>query len=180
MNEKNVTITKQKSYTVIDLFWEELRGEPLDLEDKHALYQICGYHVVYGNDTLLYIGKTERFSDRILEHRWIDYEQAISIRKALFRSKTEEISDIENLLIFSHSPAYNSSRISGDGRNLNPNMLIRNYGEKGVLLPEISGAYWRDFYNEKDGYRGWAKQSPQRKEGPVKHSHNTRSRAMPA
>jgi hypothetical protein len=107
--------------------------------------------VIYGFDTLLYIGKTTRFTNRIKQHIWMKFEQNVSVRKA---SISISLSEIEKILIYSHSPAYNSTEITGYGTNLDKDILIRNYGEKGLLLPEISGSYWIDFYEK---HKGWGK-----------------------
>ena len=58
--------------------------DELNRKDDYGLYQIYGHHIVYGANSLLYIGKAESltFSQRFSQHRsgWLSEEEGVSIR----------------------------------------------------------------------------------------------------
>lgn len=140
---------------VVDLVWA--KRESFVLED-HILYQIYGYHIVYGPSVLLYIGHTiQDVKDRLQQHStWTAFEQNITYLFTLvppeFRNRSL---DIESLLIYSHSPAYNSNNITS--HCLTSDITIRNYGTKGSLLPMITKSYWDNFYDKQ--MMGWGSKS---------------------
>jgi hypothetical protein len=123
-----------------------------------GLYQTYGVHFCYGPDQLLYIGgqTTDTFAAR-LRVGWtahypdtrLIYEPhptfylerigGVSIREELVR----QIELAEKLVIFVHSPAYNSNFISGN-TDLNDvkDVQVFNWGQHRSLLPEVSGARW--------------------------------------
>lgn len=93
-----------------------------------GLYQIYGAHPVYGNNVLLYIGKTENsggFRSRLkergaivdnMDHRNVQiylghifYDSDTSENK---KQLSEDIARAESLLIHYHRPAHNSSNIN--------------------------------------------------------------------
>lgn len=155
-NREISAISSINKYRVIDLFWEKIPA--IESHSNCSLYQIYGYHILYGNETLLYIGRTKNFLNRIKKHSsWFSFEQNISFRRAVLNGKSfRYLEATEALLIYSHSPAYNSSNIVW--HHAKGHLLIRNFGEKGILLPEISKDYWDSFYNLKIG--GWGKRTP--------------------
>ena len=55
-----------------------------DQNDDYGLYQIYGRHIIFGANSLLYIGKAEglTFSQRFNQHRleWLLEEEGVSIR----------------------------------------------------------------------------------------------------
>ena len=58
--------------------------EVLELDDRnkdYGLYQIYGHHIVYGKDSLLYIGQPgNTFSQRFNEHLvWLEEEEGVFI-----------------------------------------------------------------------------------------------------
>ncbi len=94
--------------------------EVLELGDRskdYGLYQIYGHHIVYGKDSLLYIGETgQTFSQRFKsEHvMWLEEEEGVFIYVGRIASEDydEQVrKDAEALTIKWHSPAYNSSNI---------------------------------------------------------------------
>ena len=110
-----------------------------------GVYQIYGIHISYGPDKLLYIGKSDDIMKRLGEHdyRWLRKEQDLNYRYAAIDEK-EYLDDIESLLIFTHSPFYNSSKVS-DFKVSKENIVIYNVGERETLVPEIPSRYWEIF-----------------------------------
>lgn len=120
-----------------------------DIPDKHGLYQIYGIHIVYGPYKLLYLGKADNINKRLREHdHWICKEQDIVYRYAeLDEGIKDYLTDIESLLVFTHSPFYNTSSTSDFHKTHEEDIIIYNIGERGTLLPEISTKYWEIFRN---------------------------------
>ena len=124
--------------------------ELADEDEDYGLYQIYGHHIVYGADSLLYIGKAEgmTFSQRFGQHaEWLLEEEDVSIRIGRIASEDYEhdppdwsdwrkvLRDAEALTIYWHSPAYNSSNIETyNGQLLN----VVNLGERGALVAEYT------------------------------------------
>lgn len=118
--------------------------------DDYGVYQILGYHAVFEDDSLLYIGlaKKRSFGARFKEHQdWLKAEADITIYLGRVNSiddnenYTEKtwrniIDDVEALLIYYHSPPYNSRCISEPPSNTR--LRIINTGDYGSLYPEIS------------------------------------------
>ena len=99
--------------------------EVLELGDPNrdfGLYQIYGCHVIFGDNSLLYIGETatkERtFSQRFVEHAgWLKEEKGVFIyvgrinKEDYGADRQQVIKDTEAFTIYWHSPPYNSSNI---------------------------------------------------------------------
>jgi hypothetical protein len=95
-----------------------------NLETDYGLYQIYGYHPVYGKSVLLYIGKADQqtFGKRISQETWKDVNDSnndqIYVGRLYGSTKpsseqwSKEISLVERLLIYEHKPGFNSSSIS--------------------------------------------------------------------
>jgi hypothetical protein len=98
--------------------------------DDYGLYQIYGEHIIFGKNSLLYIGATNlkktgrTFSDRFKEHlrNWIDYDREngkdVSIYIARVSRKDVQpgiLADIEAVQIYWHSPPYNAQYIESVG-----------------------------------------------------------------
>ena len=127
---------------------EEAYKKQDELKD-YGVYQIYGYHVVFGKDALLYIGlaREQTFGKRLSqESYWIDDTSGAFIYLGrLHEQDTDDeddwynrVSDCEKLLIYWHSPPYNSKNISDyDGAPLR----IHNHGDFGCILPEVSEKY---------------------------------------
>ncbi len=132
---------------------------PFSLEDikqmhqqsDYGLYQVYGTHVVYGSNILLYIGKAscQTFGTRILQHsKWgyVPDEKELKVYVGRFAGN-EQISDdewsrqisiAEKLLIYTHSPALNSSNINSVGGDVPIDSHVYNWGNRRNLLPEVS------------------------------------------
>lgn len=129
-------------YSVEDVL--EMTGD-----DDFGLYVISGRHVLFGLNSLLYIGRAVRvsFADRFQDHtEWLKEEMGIEIRVGRLRDGDyaendrdvdweQLVKDSEALSIYWHSPPYNSqclNQYSGQA------LRIQNCGERGCLLPEVS------------------------------------------
>ena len=130
----------------------------MDDRDDYGLYQIYGEHIIFGKNSLLYIGATNlkktgrTFSDRFKEHsrNWIDYDREngkdVSIYIARVSRKDVRpgiLADIEAVQIYWHSPPYNAQYIEsvGDERKKrfekNPLQIV-NEGELHRLTKYLS------------------------------------------
>lgn len=137
----------------IHIDWEG----PFTLEEAKSnsgfgLYQYYGDHPVYGQGVLLYIGKTDStFAARLNQHNWETWIPAPTqvylghlcgpddIPEAQWPSL---IDAAENILIFAHSPAFNSSRLNAI-RNRDRDVRVLNWGSRKSLLPEVSVSRWQ-------------------------------------
>ncbi len=138
-------------YSVVDLFWKEAKSFE---NNGNTIYQIYGDHLIYGKKALLYIGISIDYLRRQKEHEdWINYERNVESYFAEVSGDQDVLKEIETLLIFTHSPTYNSQKLLWNEDYENSKLIVRNYGLKGDLLPEISYRYWTDFYK----YGGWNK-----------------------
>lgn len=128
----------------------------LDKNRDYGLYQIYGTHPIYGSHVLLYIGKacSQTFGKRITQEGWFynsDVKQVQIYVGRLFNKKqpsNEEwnilISKAEQLLIYSHWPAGNSSNINSLTKKKEfleefKDLRIYNYDCHRNLMPEVSG-----------------------------------------
>ena len=140
---RSVTIEWEGSFS-LDYVIDNLN----DGKDDYGLYQIYGTHIVYGANSLLYIGKAEglTFSQRFSQHReWLSEEESVSIRIGRVASEDyaydppdwsdwqKVLRDAEALTIYWHSPPYNSQNINDyNGQRLK----VVNKGERGALVEE--------------------------------------------
>ena len=117
----------------------------LDDEDEdYGLYQIYGRHIIFGDDSLLYIGKTQQtFSHRFAEHAgWLEEEEEVFVHVGRINKedydgadRQQVIKDTEALTIYWHSPPYNSSNIDTyNGQALK----VINDGERCDLCERLS------------------------------------------
>jgi hypothetical protein len=153
---------KVENDTNIEIFIEWDRPYSLeklkDLNSKkdYGVYQIYGTHPVYGSHVLLYIGKAidQTFSKRVNQEGWrlnSDKKQVqIYVGRLFDKEKFENklwenyVSLAEQLLIFSHWPAGNSSNINSLSQKKEmleqfKNVRIYNYDDCRNIMPEISG-----------------------------------------
>ena len=132
---------------------------PYSLEDARdgdpgqtvGLYQYMGMNTVYGPMALLYLGKSNihignRLADHNL-HEWSSLPVEILIgemvAKTNLESNREAIDLAERLLIYTHSPAWNSANVANPNfENMPPDLHIFNWGIRGHLLPEVSVRRW--------------------------------------
>jgi hypothetical protein len=130
-----------------------------DMNTDYGLYQVYGNHPIYGNNVLLYIGKADRqtFKKRLSQEGWeynFDSRNIQFYVGRLFGKEkptedewSKEIEIAENMLIYSHEPARNSSNILNISRNDKKlkkfeNIRILNYDDHRSLMSEVSGELW--------------------------------------
>jgi len=108
--------------------------------DHGGLYSVIADHPVHGLRSLIYIGQTNSFSRRLEdEHIWLCEEWRTDIY--LTKLEREKIrDDVEKLLIYVHSPAYNSKNISNPPK-LKIRYRILNEGRFWKLYPDISSQH---------------------------------------
>lgn len=140
---------------------ELLDPEGESLLQSKGIYQIYGRHNAYGEDALLYIGKThDSFAARVsgrwefiessAKPKWIRFGQFIEPKNARLNWSAEKwdamITIAEKLLIRAHSPAMNKQGTTGllldwelkDAEDKVQHYLILNWEDYGSLLPEVS------------------------------------------
>lgn len=162
---------ENKAVPIIDVYWKGpiALNEFKDLKqpESQMLYQIYGHHPVYGSDSLLYIGKTERLNGvkgRIPEHKWIDnqcdeckiyyascgefvdWQTWESSRDEYLKYDSSkngiDIDHIESLLIYAHHPSRNSQSIQSLGINIKTHFRVFNTGKRKALERELSTQYF--------------------------------------
>ncbi|WP_457592529.1 hypothetical protein [Hydrogenimonas sp.] len=176
---KNIRIEWIGPYSLEDIGYDfntdtynSVKNSKLNNEDTdYGIYQVYGYHPIYGNDVLLYIGKAQHqtFSKRLAQEGWeynTDYKN-IKFYIGRFFDK-EQVSDeewdkqidlAEKMLIFAHEPARNSSNIKNVTKNHSllkefENIRIFNYNAYRSLMPEISGELWLRGFEDFKGVFG--------------------------
>lgn len=121
-----------------------------------GLYQVYGNHPVYGSNVLLYIGITtdQSFSKRLKGRVWQDDNYDVNnieiylgkligeIHKIQTEHEKKMIKNAEALLIYTHTPAKNSSNVLSVNVEQVKNIHVQNYGNFRSLMPEVSGDYW--------------------------------------
>ena len=116
-------------------------------DNDYGVYQIYGYHITYGTDSLLYIGETtdQSFGKRIANHKqgWVQKTEGILIRVGRIVSdydayeRKQLIKDTEALAIKLHLPSHNSNNI---GRYNGRLLKVVNTGEYGSLQREYESS----------------------------------------
>lgn len=144
----------------VTIEWDRLRPvgtiiREHDSDENWGVYQAHGPHRVYGGGgkTLLYIGRTDNFSKRFLQHlnaalglhfseHGVDPEN-MSVRRGRIvalswgRAKTvsdEHLAHVEAALIRHYKPAMNTQNIRKYG---GPVLTVRNTGVVRPLTPEF-------------------------------------------
>jgi hypothetical protein len=131
----------------------------MNRKDDSGVYQIYGNHPIYGFGILLYIGKAveQTFGHRIQQEiSWLkdkdNWPIEIYIGKvdeSETNFKREELTNlVEQLLIYSHQPACNSSNIGKIPHEKLRDLHILNWDLRRDLLPEVSGARWTNYFDE--------------------------------
>ncbi len=129
---------------IINIMWEGPLTLPQAYEEKNEIdcgvYQCYGDHPVYGLDVLLYIGKTQKFGERLADHGFEGWNQAIHVYlgRISIPITEEKLKQIEGLLIHACWPAYNSQHIQSAPKGCN-DLLILNWGNFRSLPEAISG-----------------------------------------
>ena len=164
-----IEMDKISTLSIIEAMWEgpyhlkEIKNFKGDSD--YGLYQIYGTHNIYGPDTLLYIGKSQKrtCSERFSEHKeWAEYE-ATSVDIYLGRlggvdstpsdrNWEDQIDQAERLLIYYCTPPYNSQGLNKLGKI--PTTIVLNYGKRKKLPHEFSNidelsSYWKNESNWK-------------------------------
>jgi hypothetical protein len=129
-----------------------------DEATDYGLYAAVGRHPVYGHEALLYIGIASQqvFSSRTAQHRWDENDNSSSFRFYVARlisrtalaeaDWTRRLELAEKLLIFSHSPSWNSSNVANINEQDVAGVHVYNWKDHGPLLPEVSeGRYTSRF-----------------------------------
>jgi hypothetical protein len=143
--------------------WNDKVYEELDTKKDFGIYQVYGDHPVYGEDTLLYIGKAQEqtYSKRLKPPQHDDFIETnikkISKINVSYFTKNDDVEYknwgfyiglVEKLLIRSHIPAYNAQDVKGvlSTDNFKNNLLVLNWGDRGKLLPEVSSLRYSYYY----------------------------------
>jgi hypothetical protein len=150
--------------TIIHLEWDGPQSlddvKKLDEKEDYGKYQIYGNHPVYGENTLIYIGMAAKqtFGKRMVQEEisWLNDKdiQPINIfvgrfdmDDKLLDQEWEKLTEkVEQMLIYAHAPSYNSSKIDKPLGKEFEKIHILNWGIRGSLLPEVSGARWSNYY----------------------------------
>ena len=110
------------------------------LLEKPGLYMILGDHPVHGPRSLLYIGETDSFQTRFEGHHvWVKDEWRVEVYLAELEVPQRR-KDVESLLIYAHSPVYNSRSVVNPPKFL-PHLRVWNEGRYWKLLPEVSSQH---------------------------------------
>lgn len=114
--------------------------EPGELPSDNGVYMALGDHPVYGNRALLYIGKSSELNNRVKQHAtWLQREWRPEVYFAVV--EPEFLDDVEALLIYAHSPAYNGSGTDSFSLKATRELSIWNTGSFFRLLPEITSSH---------------------------------------
>ena len=153
---------------IIHIQWEgplsKDEAAKLSTPRDRGLYQIYGSHPVYGLSTLLYIGKTmDAFGTRNDGHEKamlnLEHGQgtpSMYVGRLYGASSLDnpsldaEVDIAESLLIKAHKPSWNAARIKWlrpENEEAIGDCLVLNWGDFGILLPEVSSRRWLDKYN---------------------------------
>lgn len=128
---------------------ERLNENDLKENKKPFVYQIYGDHPVYGQNVLLYIGRTTNKIDRQEHHTDFKFERGLnlSIRFASIPETNGDshklLAKIEALLIASIKPSYNSAGLM-NSKLLNEEQpfIVQNCNNRGLLPLECSSIWW--------------------------------------
>lgn len=157
-----------ESYNWEDVISENLNSTEhfLNGSDCFGLYYITGSHFIYGQETLLYLGKAQeqRFGFRLNQHDDFDntnipFIKKLFIGKLLKRDDGNEDSwgdaiDLsEKLFINCLVPALNSQNVKGLlNKEQYGDVLVCNWNDIGFILPEISGFRFSEKYWDQKKY----------------------------
>lgn len=160
-------------------------GYAVKPSNKGGLYQIYGSHPIYGDNVLIYIGKTEQKFFERLKGRYIITSNSDTNNVRIYlgsiyydndkknRNMHDDIARAESLLIHYHKPANNSSNINtlqywdeditvintGQYRNLHGIVSTRGFTKEYEIFNRIKkiaiGLKMKVDYDENDGYGFW-------------------------
>lgn len=141
---------KREEITFARINWKKFgnlkRALGSDWASGFGLYQIYGRHIVFGEGSLLYVGRAseQTLGERIGQHsKWLEEEQDVVIHLGSLNkddygggsSWSKLNAEAEALTIYWHSPPYNSQNINRYGGRP---LCVQNTGERGSLLPEYT------------------------------------------
>ncbi len=144
----------EQKIRAINIKWEgplNLEGayKKRDTEEDYGVYQVYGFHPVYGPNVLLYIGQSDdqTLGTRVKQHKWMrsfmeTEEYTVYLGRLVGKSPetwSKEIDIAEDLLIFAHSPARNAQNVATVKEKKVHNYIVFNWANRGSLLPEVSG-----------------------------------------
>ena len=160
-------------FKIYHLYWEEYpwseavktNFSAFDENKDYGLYQVYGDHHIYGDDTLLYIGKAveQTFGNRMRGHPDFDACQIAKYKRLHLgyfcdlddvsqNNWKDVIDEVEPILIKSHMPALNGVDVKVFLDKPNTNILVFNWNERGKLLPEVSNLRNSDYYHDSEKY----------------------------
>jgi len=163
MKKEEIKIWWEGPFNIEDITNGTIDSFQYDVKsNSKGIYQIYGSHPLYGNDVLVYIGRTQDkngFKSR-LSGRWViengNDPKNVKIYLGTIFSDTKNISDnIENskirkaevLLINAMKPAFNSSNIQSV-KNPSEEYILYNNGSYRNLYPILESNYfWQGFKN---------------------------------
>ena len=162
-HREEIKILWEGPFTTEDIINGNINNEKYDVQSSSVgLYQVYGVHPLYGNDVLVYIGRTKGrngFKSR-LKGRWVtEYgsdNENVKIYLGTIFTDGKKIHDenilidkAEVLLIHTMKPAYNSSNIQRANRDfVNQKYIIHNEGNYKNLYPVLDSKYfWHAYKN---------------------------------
>jgi hypothetical protein len=112
--------------------------------EDYGLYQIYGTHILFGPESLLYVGKAteQTFSQRFRQHRaWLDAEAPVHVylgrtyvpgrHDGPASSWAADVAMAERVIIYKYSPPYNSSSVAeAPVLPVTPRLTLHHTGEK--------------------------------------------------
>ena len=124
----------------------------LQSSEDYGLYQFYGDHPVYGSSVLLYIGEAAKqtFGRRLSQHNWPAwipsnteiYVGRICTEMPIDDNEWERVIKLaERILLFSHSPAFNTTNLNRIGYK-GDDVRVVNWGKRKSLFPEVSVSRW--------------------------------------
>lgn len=163
---KNIDIWWEGPFSQEEIVNNKINSNDYDnTADKVGLYQIYGIHPLYGNNVLLYIGRTKNnkgFASR-LNNRWETIYGSDNTNVRIYlgtiftaaennltpEEEYERIEYAEVLLINAMKPAFNSSNIKSVGKKyIDKDYSVNNLNNYKNIYPQLtSGYYWSDFLN---------------------------------
>jgi len=182
--ERVIHVEWSGSYSYSEVINNSLKDDFTVKPSDSGLYQIYGNHPVYGNDVLIYIGKTNQNFLKRLKGRSVIMDNADFSNVKIYLGKIfydncehnssidEDISKAESLLIHFHKPSNNSSNINSF-KCFDENITVINIGHYRSLQKCISTKSFTkeieiydyitqfakelklDIYEEEDGYGFW-------------------------
>ena len=137
---------------IVEIEWTGPFNPKQVKRNKDDFYQVYGYHPVYGENVLLYIFRGNEWKREISTHKNIgerripDYfkpgQITVAVGKILDNKGKICLETIKEILVFLHSPAWNTEGID-DIKNIPylscDDVVIKNRGNKGGLFETVEG-----------------------------------------